>query len=204
MVTAVGDDQLRFNKFEYAVRVSELDIDSINKGFDSAFLSLYSTLRNSFSSVQINQPSGFQLETAKKAGLKADRFLQIIIILEIYGLKNIVEILFGSRGFSKNIYPKFRNNLEAGASRSHQKIRLTMRCQACDFTKHPNNHIYFQRRFIREFMNLGTLQKLCCLMWIKLHLALLSIRKLFAYGKNHSNQRFRNFSVSMAKKIVSF
>ncbi|KAG2275137.1 hypothetical protein Bca52824_057692 [Brassica carinata] len=116
----------------------------------------------------------------------------IIIILEIYGLKNIVEILFGSRGFSKNIYPKFRNNLEAGASRSHQKIRLTMRCQACDFTK---------RRFIREFMNLGTLQKLCCLMWIKLHLALLSIRKLFAYGKNHSNQRFRNFSVSMAKKI---
>ena len=35
MVTAVGDDQLRFNKFEYAVRVSELDIDSINKGFDS-------------------------------------------------------------------------------------------------------------------------------------------------------------------------
>lgn len=35
MVTAVGDDQLRFYKCEYAVRVSELDIDSINKGFDS-------------------------------------------------------------------------------------------------------------------------------------------------------------------------
>lgn len=36
-------------------------------------------------------------------------------------------------------------------------------------TKHPNNHIYFQRRFIRKFWNLGTLQKLCCLMWSKLY-----------------------------------
>ncbi|KAH0873883.1 LOW QUALITY PROTEIN: hypothetical protein HID58_071245, partial [Brassica napus] len=34
---AAVNHHLRFNKCEYAVRVSELDIDSINKGFDSVW-----------------------------------------------------------------------------------------------------------------------------------------------------------------------